>query len=256
MSNQSKKGFYYSALLHGVVFLLMAAGTLLSTLLKRPEPPHVFRLSPPPLTDSRKNAVPLAEIEPMRLPMDLPALETAPPLPKPKPVRKPVVVEKKPEAKAMSHDQFVKNYSNPKPVKKKNPTTRNNPPPTVIPIDVSGVAEELTRNLSASNSTADSAEVGVPEMDRVELQAFQDQVYGLLDRVWKKPQNLSGDQYTATVRFVVTEEGRILFREFLRESGNELFDTSVKNAFSSAGTTGNPPGGQSIQMTLTFRLTD
>lgn len=256
MKPHSKKGLYYSALLHGAVFLVLAAGALLSTLLKQPEP-HVFHLKAPPLT-AQKGTLPTSASEPaLPIPIDLPAIESARPLPKPSPPAPKKTVERvrqsEPAAKPMSHDQFVKKFSPPKPTKTQ-PRPRKKPPPDIPAIDTSGIRKELSRNLSTNISKAESSEVS--EAEQNQLMAFQDKIYALLDETWKKPKNLSGTNYGATVRFVVTAEGRIHFQEFLQSSGNEIFDASVRAAFTDAGPAEPPPWGKPVQMVLTFRLTE
>ncbi len=253
MNIHSKKGLYYSALIHGLVLLLLVAGTFLSAFQKHPEP-HVFHLQAPPSNVSREMP---PNYEPaLPFTVELPSLESAQPLPKPPPRQKPVAkVSKpapKPAAKPMSHDQFVKNYDQPKPRKRARPPVSKKNPPVVQKIDVKSIREDLNRNLTGLNFNTQDRAVSAVEQNR--LKAFQNNIYELLDQAWRKPKNLSGAQYTATVRFMVTVEGGILFQEFLKPSGNEIFDSSVRAAFSQAGAAESPPWGEPAQMVLTFRL--
>ena len=243
MKIHSKKGLLYSALIHGLVLLLLAVGTFLSAFQKRPQP-HVFHLQAPPGNVSPQ----------MPFPVELPSLESARPLPKPPTKQKPVKKVSPTAAKPMSHDQFVKNYAQPNPEKRAKPPASKKNPPVVPSIDVASIRHDLNRNLSGLNSNTQDRTLSAIEQNR--LRAFQNKIYGLLDQAWRKPQNLSGTQYAATVRFTVTVEGGILFQEFLKPSGNEIFDSSVRAAFSQAGAAESPPWGEPAQMVLTFRLTE
>ncbi len=256
MKNHSKKGLYYSALIHGLVLLLLVAGTFLSAFQKQPEP-HVFHLQAPP--GNIPSEVPSVSQPAPPLSVELPTLESARPLPQPPPPRqKPIPkVNKsvnKPAAKPMSHDQFVKNYAQTNPAKRTRPPTKRKNPPLVPSIDITSISEELNRNLSSPNSTAEDRALAAEEQSR--LKTFQNKIYELLNRAWRKPQNLSGAQYVATVRFTVTMDGRVLFQELSKPSGNEIFDSSIRAAFSQVGAAEPPPWGKPAQMVLTFRLTE
>ncbi len=245
MNIHSKKGLYYSALIHGLVLLLLVAGTFLNAVQKRPEP-HVFHLQTPPVNVSKEK--PFADEPALPLTVDLPSLESARPLPKP--------VEKvnQSETKPMTHDQFVKDYAQPNPEQRARPPAFKKNPPVVPSIDISGIREDLSRNLSGINTNTQGRALSAVEQNR--LRAFQNKIYDLLDQAWRKPQNFSGAQYAATVRFIVTMEGRILFQEFLKTSGSEIFDSTVLAAFSQAEMAESPPWGEPAQMVLTFRLTE
>ena len=200
---------------------------------KRPEP-HVFHLQTPPVNVSKEK--PFADEPALPLTVDLPSLESARPLPKP--------VEKvnQSETKPMTHDQFVKDYAQPNPEQRARPPAFKKNPPVVPSIDISGIREDLSRNLSGINTNTQGRALSAVEQNR--LRAFQNKIYDLLDQAWRKPQNFSGAQYAATVRFIVTMEGRILFQEFLKTSGSEIFDFYGPRRLFAGGNGGKPTLGR------------
>lgn len=191
-------------------------------------PPSTFQAVQPEVSDSPEIEAPHLPQSPESQP--LPDLPPKQPEPKPAPKPQPKAAKPEPAPKKMSYAQFIKEQGKPKPQKKKTSTVK--------PIDTRAIADEL--KVVLSSSTAKNA--APTDQDLAAIQAYNKRLRSRIDAVWKKPTTSS--DLGATVQFSLNSKGDIYGVKIVKSSGNELFDTSILEAFKAVGNAGLPPNKQ------------
>lgn len=262
MTPNSKRAFIVSLVLHGAIFVFLLLGVIINWFRDKPEP-HVFHLQAAPAPSRQSARLPEIDIpdlsfdvetpqpvQPIPEVKEPPPPQSTPTPPPPKPVSKPKPTPApEPPPKPMSYEDFVKQQGAPTAPK---PKTKPRKTVTVQKIDISDIRAALAESLSSEVERE-----RVSRMSASDQQAVYDylgNVKSLLNTAFRKPSGLSSPGLYAKVRFKVSSSGQIYALEFVRSSGNEIFDEAVRDAFARVGSAGPTPNGGSYTPSLTFTL--
>ena len=141
-----------------------------------------------------------------------------------------MVHEKKPEPPKPEPPKDV-----PKPVELPKPAEPPKPaaPPVAAPPVVAPPAVELPAFDFAGGHTVNS------ESDPVQL--YKGYMEYILRSKWNRPENMDDDSYVAEVQVNVNRQGGISETQWLKGSGNEKWDDSVKQVFQVVKNIDRPP---------------
>ena len=131
--------------------------------------------------------------------------------------------EKKPEPPKELPKELPKTVEAPKPVA----------PPTTAPPVVAPPAEAPTLEFS------DGAKAVNEERDPVQL--YKGYMEYTLRQKWNRPENLADEKYVAEVQVSVDQAGNLSHPNWLKGSGDEKWDQTVKDVFKTVASIGRPP---------------
>ena len=226
---------YSSVILHLAVLAALLLVILVQAFLPK-QNLHVFEMVSEPATEERiQESLPkevarnfsLPRIDPMNLPDPQEATD----------------------APLMSYADFIKD--NPIKQPKRRKPKQSTPIVKAPTINTDQFNERLQDNLATTHpTTADTSNA----VEQEALQRYSYQLNRRLNKAWRKPENLTGINLVAEVRFDVSSSGRISNIRFRPGSGNASFDKSVRDAFAKVGSGGATPTGKSHTFTLSFKM--
>jgi len=242
MKTDSKKAFLISSLLHAGFFLMLLAVSLIG-MIRKPIPLHVFTLHTPPQAGQRiavpvENETAVAFALPQIDPVVPPPRQIQRPVPDPQSVRPAESV------KPISYEDFVRQHGAPREV------VVAEPPPKAVEvrsINIDSIRETLRDANPAPPSRNDS---------RDGIMRYLGGLKARINQAWLKPASLSGRPFEAVVEFLVLSDGRLSEVRIVRSSGNEIFDASVRAAFSKVPGLGPTPDSNAYRPRLTFRMVE
>ena len=264
-TSAERKAFYISTVIHGSFLLVLAFMTFWAWLAKPKPEPHVFEMVSAPPSQQQTQQAPInpAHAQPqlnLALPEDAPELPEvlAFEIPQPQPEPTPVVPQpQRPPTPAPAQQQAPKpeetkrvTYDPSKYANTPQPPARTAPRPTAPAPNVSLNAPRIDSNKiqqpNASSSTA-------PSTSSADIDNYKAGVRLAIDLKWSKPRGLAGG-LSAEVIFTIQPSGEITGLRFTRSSGNSTFDASIREAFARVGRVQPPITGNSMTLTLPFRL--
>lgn len=269
--DNTKLGYCYSAALHAIVAVAMFAYAFINTLFpkeKHEENKVVFEMvspepqsavSPPQQSEPAEAAEPelnaekIEEIDPLEIPEPEPPQpdpqpepQPAPPepapAPEPTPKPAPKKIEKKPEQKTISFEEWKKKN---KKTSQKKPTKR----PQQKPVKIGKITSQTSNIDSLARNPRPSAGPNAGAVVDV-LAAYSQEILMLAKRNWKVP-TISSDSLYARVAFNVSRLGAISNVRIVESSGDDDFDKSVIQVLK-AITIPAPPDNKPHAISITF----
>lgn len=230
MDSGGRRGFIYSAILHGVFLTALALGGLWDLLHRPLEQHHVFTLVNTEVRALELTEAPVHQVVPM-------SVKREPP--KEKPVER------------VSFKEFMATHGEPKIAR---PRTRPTLQVEYEEIDVEQIESNLATILAENDPEVPL--VGRKDEDEAFLSKYIERLRTSINLAWEKPPSLRGRLFRATVRFSVNSQGRIEDVRIAESAGNEVFDESVIDTFVRFVSIGPPPNGRSYRVKLTFRMVE
>jgi TonB family protein len=256
----TRRAFTWSALIHAAALGLLFLWPLLDWIFPPKPQAHVFEMVEIQHKQQENTAKPTKTPPPThaftlpKIPeITKPSIQPEHKLPSPKPVPAITPPQKdtptaKPASQKITADQFFKN--NPKKTTQTPVTTTQNRNPTPT-IDAKRYSQELSNRLES----AIDAPINNPA-NQSALTAYQIRVRELLNAAFERPTGLPQRQYEAIVQFSVSASGQIRSYDFIKSSGNNVFDQHVKNVFQRVTQVPSTPDGKPYTLQITFRLKD
>ncbi len=227
-----------SVSLHGLFFLLLLLGGLIS-LFRKPAEPHEFILSASP----PRAVVGKTPIRPLTEPSFPERVDPAAVLPEA-------------PSDPISFDDFIKKHGAPKTAQTTKTKTAR------VDFDSFNL-DELEERIRDASTSADNGEMVSEDAVQSELQDYMLKLKDLINQSWEKPVQSGQGTLEATVQFRVDPKGRISDVQIVGSSGNPVFDTSAVEAVSGvqqaqairkSRSLGPTPDGNGYSPRITFRL--
>lgn len=79
------------------------------------------------------------------------------------------------------------------------------------------------------------------EVGQAVMSAYQGHMLTKLRQNWALPQYLQGKGYRATIRIYLDSRGNVVRKDFIRTSGNDMFDNNVESAVNQSSPFAPPP---------------
>lgn len=240
MDQFSKKGFQISVSLHALLFVVLILAFMLSHCSSRRKSHHVFQLEQVP----GKSGAMTAATKPTTPAPAIPVVAATPPVTKAAPVPKESIAKPIPQKVAqetkMSYQDFVKSQG--KPVVKESKVVAAQPvvTPKIQAPDIKKKFEQKLSSVEALNGGVGGI-VGSGGMGD-----YQDYVRSVIDSGWRQPEDFSGYTNPALFEFDIDKLGRICNVRVLKSSGSNIFDESVRLAFTRANSLRPTPDGRTF----------
>src|SRR5215469_13693953 len=120
------------------------------------------------------------------------------------------------------------------------------PPPTTAAPDVAPAAVVLP-DIAFSDGAIDVQSISDPNA------IYKNLVEHALHSIWNRPQDMADDDFTAEVELTIDKSGEIQGTRWVKGSGNERWDQSVRDAVGQLKTIGKePPKGFPHQFVVRF----
>lgn len=232
MKSASRRGFFISAILHGIFFLVLCFSFLLGSCSHRKVVKHVFQLQSAPQEEASSLLVKTSQL--------IAKVESK--TEQKSKIESKVKVETTPKEKivsknVMSYEEFVKKQGRPKPSEVKASAKIVDTPK----IQTKNVRNNLENKLSS---------ITTPNIkERMDYESY---FYSLIDAAWEYPESFEGYKNGAIFEFDVDSAGRILIVRITKTSGSRLFDESVRKAFNKVGIAKPNAQGKTRTFQLTF----
>lgn len=288
MTEEINRGFWWAAAVHVGVAFLFILSSLLSSLFQPTIRPHVFQLigaindqgggssakvAPGPASLPEFKATPTNEPEPAP-PVTTTAsvVEKTPPAPienvlKTAPKDAVVKTVTKTPAAKVNYETFIKQYGQTKVKTKK----QVNPINAAAKTSSAGykAAREAVKAWSTQGAGGGSGGgngfgygsgkgagggygVGASAQGMSALEAYIQQLYEKINRIWQRPHETAGLGLSAKVEFKAKPDGSLSMR-LTSSSGNTAFDRSIEAAFAALGRLQIPKEATAYTFSLTFK---
>lgn len=90
-------------------------------------------------------------------------------------------------------------------------------------------------------NTKNQGDSATGEVGQAVMNAYQGHMLDRLRRNWALPQYLQGKGYRATIRIYLDARGNVVRKDFIRTSGNDMFDNNVESAVNQSSPFAPPP---------------
>lgn len=249
MDNFSKKGFHISLFLHAFILVVLVVTFSLSHYSSKQKSQHIFQLEQAPKNKSVSIA-PVKSTPSVAASTSSSVTKTSLPpkvsTPSPSSLSKLNTASKTPgklTQPKMSYEEFVKTQAKPMLKETKAVTAQSIPTPKIKVSDIKTNFEQKLSSAQALNTGTSSSAI-------VDYQAH---LRSAIDFAWKQPEDFSGYTNGALFEFDVDKFGHIRNVRIIQTSGSRIFDESVQQAFTRAGSVKPTPDGRTFSgCRLTF----
>ena len=105
--------------------------------------------------------------------------------------------------------------------------------------DLQAFNEKFRQALKGNQKNQGDSATG--DVGQAVMSAYQGHMLDRLRRNWALPQYLQGKGYRATIRIYLDSRGNVVRKDFIRTSGNDMFDNNVESAVNQSSPFQPPP---------------